>query len=99
MIHVSIVENRRAQINDKVDSAVEMLDGDIRREIAEGESEMHALNLLLWKGLRRVDQILDEVTRVEDQARGFVIGDVEEIEALTGGGAFGVVENGDVEAF
>lgn len=86
-------------MNDEVNSAVELFDGDIRREIAEGEREMHALNFLLWKVWRRVDQILNEATRVEEKARGFVIWDVKEIETLTGGGAFGVVENCDVEAF
>ena len=82
-----------------ISAVVKLLDGETRGEIGAGECEMHALNWLLGEGLRRVDEILDEGTGVEDEARGFVIRDVEEMEALTGGGGFGVVENGDVEAF
>lgn len=76
------------------------MDGDIGGQITRSERETHALDFLLGEGgLGRVDQILDEVAGVEEHARGLVVGNVEEIEALTGGGGFGGVDDGDFEAF
>lgn len=47
----------------------------------------------------RVKKVFDEIAGVEDNAGGFVVGDVEEVEAPASNRVFDVVYDGYVEAF